>query len=209
MPVVPSSTYFTTAEGRAADTSFATLTDAQIDSARAEVEDEIESLCGVAFVPRDALATLDGSGTRDLFLPHMHVRGVTAVRIWSDAVTFTDFSTAELADVVPSAEGIVRRSTLGSWPAGFQNIRIAYSHGMDAPSPRVKRASLILFRYRVAQARWRIPSDTAAVDAEGNPTAEGLDVRETNGSKVEGSPTGIPLVDDLLRPWLGRVPVIA
>ena len=201
--------YFTIAEARATDATFAALTDAQITAHRVEVEDEIESLCGVAFVPRDAVATLNGSGRYTLFLPHMYIRSVTAVRVWTDAATFTDYTAAEVADVVVSETGAIQRSTLGYWPAGFQNIRVTYSHGMDAPPPKVKRAALILFRYRVAQATWRIPSGVLAVDAEGNPTAEGLPASETSGAAFESSPTGIPLVDDLLRPWLGGVPVIA
>ena len=201
--------YFTIAEGRATDATFAALSDAQITAHRAEVEDEIETLCGVAFVPRDAVATLNGSGRYSLLLPHMYIRSVTAVRVWTNATTFTDYTAAELADVVVSETGQLHRSTLGYWPVGFQNIRVTYTHGMDAPPAKVKRAALILFRYRVAQATWRIPSGVLAVDAEGNPTAEGLSAAETSGAAFEDSPTGIPLVDDLLRRWLGGALVIA
>jgi hypothetical protein len=209
MPVVPSTGYFTPAEGRATDATFADLSDNQIIAARGEVEDEIEALTGVAFVPRTATATLDGAGRGLLLLPHMYVRSITSVRVWTDAITYTDYTADELADIVVSETGAISRFTLGYWPCGFQNLRVIYEHGMDAPPARVKRAALILFRYRLSGALWRIPSTPAAVDAEGNPTAEGLTPADTGGTANEGSPTGIPLVDDLLRPWLGGVPVLA
>jgi hypothetical protein len=215
MPIIllPDSTdaYFTIAEGRASDATFAGLTDNEIAEARAEVEAEIEnSLCpGYAFVPRTATAILDGPGRGLLLLPHLYVRSVTSVRVYTDAATFTDYTADELADVVVSETGAISRSTLGYWPAGFQNVHVTYTHGFDAPPANVKRAALILMRYRTAGARWRIPSTPTAVDAEGNPTAEGLTPAQTSGTAFEDSPSGIPEVDDLLRPWLGGVPVLA
>ena len=204
--------YFTTAEGRATDATFAGLADAIIDAARAEVEDEIENdLCrGYAFVPRTATVTLSGTGYASLFLPHLYVRSVTAVRTWTtDPAVYVDLSVAELADITVSETGAIRRATLGYWPAGYDNVTVTYTYGMDAPPARVKRAALLLFRYRVAHATWRIPSGTLAVDAEGNPTADGLTAAQTSGAELVDSPSGIPLVDDLLRPYLGGVPVLA
>ena len=216
MPIIllpdTTSAYFTVEEGRATDATFAGMSDAEIAEARAEVEDEIENdLCpGYAFVPRTNTVTLSGTGYATLFLPHLYVRSVTAVRTWTtDPAVYTDLTAGELADIAPSDTGVIRRSTLGYWPAGYDNVTVTYTHGMDAPPARVKRAALLLFRYRVANATWRIPSDTLAVDAEGNPTAEGLSAAQTSGRELVDSPSGIPLVDDLLRPYLGGVPVLA
>lgn len=204
--------YFTTAEGKATDPTFAGLSDAVINAARSEVEDEIEnSLCrGYAFVPRTNTVTLSGTGYTTLFLPHLYVRSVTAVRTWTtDPAVYVDLTAGELADITVNELGVIRRSTLGYWPAGYDNVTVTYTYGMDAPPARVKRAALLLFRYRVANATWRISSDTLAVDAEGNPTAEGLPAAQTSGRELVDSPSGIPLVDDLLRPYLGGVPVLA
>lgn len=204
--------YFTIAEGRATDATFAGMTDAAVTAARTEVEDEIEnSLCrGYAFVPRTATVTLSGTGHTTLFLPHLYVRSVTAARTWTtDPAVYVDLTEDELADITVNETGMIRRSTLGYWPAGYDNVRVTYTYGMDEPPARVKRAALLLFRYRVANATWRIPSDTLAVDAEGNPTAEGLTATQTSGAELVDSPSGIPLVDDLLRPYLGGVPVLA
>lgn len=217
MPIIllpdTTSAYFTIAEGRATDATFAGMTDNEVALARGEVEDEIENdLCpGYAFVPRSNEVTLSGTGYTTLFLPHLYVRSVTAVRTWtSNPAEYTDLTAPELADIaVPSDTGVIRRSTLGYWPAGYDNVRVTYTYGMDEPPARVKRAALLLFRYRVANATWRIPSDTLAVDAEGNPTAEGLTAAQTNGAALVDSPSGIPLVDDLLRPYLGGVLVVA
>lgn len=217
MPVIPESpadAYFTIAEGRATDATFAGMSDGEVADARNEIEDEIEnSLCrGYAFVPRTAQVTLSGTGYTTLFLPHLYIRSVTAVRTWTyDPADYVDLTEDELADIaVPSDTGVIRRSTLGYWPAGYDNVTVTYTYGMDAPPARVKRAALILFRYRVANATWRIASDTlAVVDAEGNPTAEGLTATQTSGAELVASPSGIPLVDDLLRPYLGGVPVVA
>src|SRR5688572_20459751 len=202
--------YFTVAEGRATDATFAGMSDAEISDARDEVENEIEGLCDVAFVPREAEATLSGTGYTSLFLPHLYVRSVTAVRTWTtDATDYLDFTADELADITVSETGVIHRSRLGYWPAGFENVRVTYTHGMDAPPARVKRAALLLFRYRVANATWRIPSTPEAVDAEGNPTAEGLTAQQTGGATDVASPTGIPLVDDLLSDYLGGIVVMA
>jgi hypothetical protein len=212
MPVIPVDGYFTIAEGRAADASFAALTDAEVVAGRREVEDEIEnSLCpGYAFVPRTNEVTISGTGSTTLCLPHLYVRSVTAVRTWtSDPEVYVDYTTGELDDITASETGVIRRSTLGYWPAGFENVRVTYTYGMDAPPANVKRAALLLFRYRVANATWRIPSDTLSVDAEGNPTAEGLTAAQTSGRELVDSPSGIPLVDDLLRPYLGGILVVA
>lgn len=201
--------YFTVAEGRATDATFADIEDDLIAQVRGEVEDEIERATGVAVIPRTATTTIDGPCRSNLVLPHMYVRSVTAVRVFSDAANYVDFTGPELADIVVADTGVIHRSTLGYWAGGFANVRVTYTHGMDAPPAAVKRAALLLFRYRLANATWRIPSTPTAVDAEGNPTAEGLAIAQTNGTDDRESPTGIPVVDDLLRPWLGQMVVVA
>jgi hypothetical protein len=214
MPVIPPSenVYFTADEGRATDATFAGMSDGEVGDFRNEVEAEIEnSLCpGYAFVPRTNEVTISGTGSTTLCLPHLYVRSVTAVRTWTyDPEVYVDYTAGELADIPAAETGVVRRTTLGYWPAGFENVRVTYTYGMDAPPANVKRAALLLFRYRVANATWRIPSGTLAVDAEGNPTAEGLNSTQTSGRELVDSPSGIPLVDDLLRPYLGGILVVA
>src|SRR5688500_2039666 len=112
MPIIllPDTTnaYFTIAEGRATDATFAGMSDSEIAEARGEVEDEIENdLCpGYAFVPRTntVTVTVSGSGYATLFLPHLYVRSVTAVRTWTtDPAVYVDLTAGELADIaVPS-----------------------------------------------------------------------------------------------------------
>ena len=74
--------------------------------------------------------TLDGPGTRTLFLPSAHVTAVESV---------TE-STVELIDVTDfewSADGMVRRLAGYAWPTGFRSVVIEFTHGFpddpDAP----------------------------------------------------------------------------
>lgn len=109
---------------------------------RSWVEDVIEGprAANVAFVPRSARITIDGSGTHTLPLPNLDVREVYAV-----TVNGTAWTEAELAQITP-ADGLLFLEWGKIWPGGKRNITLHYSHGLDRPPGAITRAGLMLAR---------------------------------------------------------------
>jgi len=117
--------YFTTAELRAEHPDIANkakYTDAKLEAARAFAEQWFEAAAHVAFVPRTVTETLDGSGSRRLFLSHwVEVGRPTEVKV--DGVAF---SAAALAALHVSRSGVLERDTI--WPA-CSSVEVTYPHG--------------------------------------------------------------------------------
>lgn len=113
-----------------------TYTAAAITEARTLAEMALEDACGVAFVPRYARRSFDGSGSGDLLLPPL-ARTVTVGSIDGTALT-----SSELADLEIYDSGVLY-NPLG-WTAGRRNVSLTYTHGYPSPPPRVGRACLLL-----------------------------------------------------------------
>lgn len=185
--------YFTIAELRAADTSYADevrYPNEKLEAARDWVEThfEHEKSCAVAFVPRAATERLRGKGEVALRLKWPALRSVTSVTI--DGVALTE---AEL-DALALDDREVRRH--GGWPRGAL-IQIAYTHGYDAPDAEVKKAALMLAK------EFLVDSGLAS-----RATVESTDVGFYRLSiAAPGGRTGIPYVDAVIEDRNRRLPV--
>lgn len=186
-PIVDdTSHYFTIAELRATNTSFADTTaypTATLEAIRDGVEGDFEIEGNCAFVTRTATKTLSGDGGDTLFPPDTRLQSVTACTIDGTALTAT-----ELAAIVIDGRMLYREA---GWARGSYNIAITYTHGYtECPRP-VKEAALQVARDRL------VPSGLP-----GNVTSQvvdGIDYRIQLTS--ERNPFGDPNVAVVLHRW--------
>lgn len=150
--------YFTVSEARASDEFFADsvkVPDSTIFDLRREVEDEIEAITNVAFVPRfRSEHVYNGTCNGVLLAPYLRsIRAASSYwgsefTAWSD----NDVASLHIDTVIGRVAGY--RSFAG-------NVLFAYEHGMDRPPADVKRAALVLLREK-ATAPWDAISDRAS-----------------------------------------------
>lgn len=102
---------------------------------RAEVEDECEWITDVAWVPRYRKLTLDGTGEDLLVTGIREIRTVRSVRLYSTpgGSSYTSMTAAQLAGLVRTPDGQLRRTDNDVWPAGFGNVVVELEHGFDRP----------------------------------------------------------------------------
>lgn len=152
--------YFTIAEARASDK---VLLDSDkypttlIVEKRREVEEEFESICGVAFVPRYRRQVISGPGRSTLRLDRPEVRAVRSVRDYADATSYTSWTADELADLVFDADGLVTSRTGSTFWSGPRNLQVAYEHGYSRPPAGIKRAAMERLRYLMNKPTSGIP----------------------------------------------------
>jgi hypothetical protein len=187
--------YFTIAEARASDKTLEDVVkypNADILVTRTEVEEEFETICGQAFVPRFAtVAHTTASRGVVMVLLHVRLRRVRSVSV--DDIAFT-------------AEQVV---ALKHEPAGFvyvsarrgARVSVAYEHGWDAPPADVKRAALTRLRSRLNMDKSAVFDRTISFSA-----AEGGTYRLATPSARH---TGIPDVDAVLDRYALRTPTVA
>lgn len=196
--------YFTVAEARASDAS---LTDtskyptAAIVAARREVEEEFERICQVAFVPRFATVTFDGSGGASLLLDRSPIRAIRSVRDYTDGDSYTAWTVDELAAIVLTEWGSATSRAGKTFRAGSQNLVVAFEHGMTRPPAEVKRAALTRLRSRLNWAKSGIPDRATSFSV-----AEGGTYQLSTAGAFS---TGIPDVDAVLARYSRRVPGVA
>lgn len=188
--------YFTLAEARAFDNSALSdtsrYTTASILETREEVEDQIENVCGVAFVRRGVRLRFSGESQTDLFLPIVRPYAVTSASIDGTALT-----ASEIADVVLRDYGVLYREA--AWTSGTDNVVLHLAHGYSSPPPPIKRAALTLLKHRLAG------SD---IDDRAISFTDELGTRQLAVAGRKGQPTGIPDVDAVLAQYSERVPVL-
>lgn len=163
---------FTLAEGRAADSSLkgeAKYPTSDLKLKRQEVEEECEWICDRAFVPRYRRVTLNGTGTPDIVLPDgadevvagITLRGVRTIRSAKVAPrvgqTFVALTATELAALVVTSDGSLRRADGKIWTEGVQNVIIEYEYGSDIVPADLKRAMLARLRSRLNLGKTQIP----------------------------------------------------
>lgn len=114
-----------------------TYTTATIQAMRTLVEQAIEDACGVAFVPRHARETLNGTGGRHVMLSHPLVQRVR---------TATNGTTTMAASDLAARPSGLMYSLTGSFGYGYGNVAVEYEHGYQYAPERVKRAAIRLAR---------------------------------------------------------------
>jgi hypothetical protein len=177
---------FTLAQARALSplNNTTTYTTAKLVEARTLVESALEDACGVAFVPRYARSTFNGSGRSTILLPPM-VRAIRSATIDGATVaapylaTMRMLSTGEL--YYPSI-----------WTSGFANYELAYEWGYDYPPPRVSQAALTWAK------NWLVkgPIDERWTNMT---TEDGTYAMSTPG--MRGANSGLPEVDQVIHEY--------
>lgn len=128
---------FTVAQVRARGIAESVISDDNVETLRAAIENELERALGVSVVPRTATnERLSGNGSSRLLLPHRRVSAFSAASV--DGVSLT---TDELADVILDGDELY-------WPAGWtrgvRNVLVTYTHGYASPPGLAPRAGLDL-----------------------------------------------------------------
>lgn len=180
---------FSIADARArpdlANTS--TYPTASILTARTWAETAIEHACGVAFVPRYASETLNGSGGQRMEPTWPKIRTVRSATVDGLAI--------DLTSVVIELERFITRP-FGYWRPWPGNTVLRYEHGMTFAPPEISTAALELARYKLIA-----DSGSSAVDprTESIITPDGTLRLSTPG--VKGQRFGIPTVDAAVEAW--------
>jgi hypothetical protein len=134
---------FTTAEAKAFRvanaTPLATVADADLMETRAAITDEFEAICGWSFVGRYRRDLFDGP-LDQLVLDRLKIQ-----RIISVTVDGTAYTAPELADLIFTPAGTLRRRTLGWFSSAYSAaIAVEYVHGWDRVPGAIKQAALKL-----------------------------------------------------------------
>jgi len=126
-----------TAAIKASLPSGVTKTEEQIVEARNLAEGWLEEACSVAFRPRYARETLDGSGTQRLLLSNPQLITIREAEVGDTVVA--------LESLKGYPEGVAWGEEL--WTEGAANVSIAYEHGFLVTPAMVSRAALRLARH--------------------------------------------------------------
>jgi hypothetical protein len=138
---------FTIAQARNFDkqqlSSAAGFNAAVIEEARARITDAFERVCGVSFIPRYKRVTLHGTDAQTLILPDLFVTRIRSFETrTSGTVTWTAFTSTELADLFVTDYGELFRESLGIIGTGYRNVRVGYEYGFAQPPLEISRAAL-------------------------------------------------------------------
>lgn len=157
---------------------------AKLAQKRIGVEQECETICGQAFVPRfnRVAYTLDTNVTNlltsKITLPHIGVRTLRSVTISGAAQSLTGLTVSE--------SGVLRGVTWAAVNTGTVII-VEYEHGMDYPPEDLKDACMLRLRSRLASGDSGVPQRALSFSV-----ADGGVYRLSTPS---GTKTGIPDVD--------------
>lgn len=161
--------------------------------ARSEVEAMFEDACNRAFVPRFTSEQLVGTGGWELSVRYPNIRGVSWLRIDDTDVT-------DLSDITWTVQGVIRRDA--GWPCG-NKIEIGYTHGPDRPPDDLRKAAIHAIRYQANELKSGITDRAMSFQ----PVEGGNVVLATPG--LGNWVTGIPAVDEVLKRYRWRRPVVA
>jgi hypothetical protein len=185
---------FTIADARATPPLESTTTypTDKIVRTRTLVETALEDACGVAFVPRYALGTVDPPSGRTLVTPRWPLISLRSVESRSGS----GWAAQTVTDYTASRSGIYSTA----WPRSYEpaSLRIGYEHGYPSPPPRVSRAALLLAK------RWLIegPVDDRTTSMA---TDDGTFTLLTPG--LRGALFDIPEVEATIQEYGVRIPV--
>jgi hypothetical protein len=168
--------------------------DEKVRDMRTEVEDEFETICGRAFIPRLAVEELRrGSGHNVLNLSHREPRSVIQVVEIDRAGVETDV-TATL-NLFLSWTGELDRYDWTVWKS-YCRYRVAYEYGPKYLDPMVRGAGLRYLKERLTADRSAIPQRADVMEAAG---AGSIRLSNYLLSRGKGPQmTGVPEVDRVL-----------
>lgn len=167
---------FGLAEVRASDLTLndtSKYPDSAILDLRQAVEDEVEFICDVAFVPRYRRVILDGTATVSIYVPDSRVtliRSVAVIQRSGQSIWFTTAQLAALNAQLPgddSDDFQLQRNDGGIWDEGRRNVIIEYECGYPGPPLELKKAGLRRLRYSLNQNKTAIPDRASSFITEG------------------------------------------
>lgn len=202
MPAFPGSYYVPFADLRAMPnlSDEAKFTDVELAAALEWFETKFERYTGVAWEPRtvtDERHYLAAAAT--LTLNHMYPREITAVRSYTAAATYTEYTADELADLRLDPSGVVSRVSLGRFSSTYGLIAFDYSHGFDAPPADIVDAAKVAVEAKVVADHTSARGDRQFSVQ----TQDGVARISTPGPK---RPFGIPVVDEVANAYIGGIP---
>lgn len=195
--------YFSLAEGRAVDDVLVNTTKyptSALIEARIDVEDEAESLCGQAFVPRFMREVVSGDGGPVIRLAWPHLRKIRRIQVANTfGGQYVDLTADELATIPLTDTGVLRRDlgifwpstaiVAGYWPNGRSNVIVEYEHGLDRPPRDVVRGAKIRFKSILQQPKSKVPdrAERIAISEMGvvslaSPSRDGTGISEVDGA---------------------------
>jgi hypothetical protein len=164
---------------RAALADLSKFSNEQLLLARLEVENEVEDICGTAFVPRFAVATAVGDGGGTLAVPIDAIRAVRAVTVRPLTGVLSTWTLTQLAAVRLDQSGSLVAPGSLFWPAGAV-VEVAVEHGADRPPVELTQVMLRRIRSSVLNQR----PDVVTIDPNGQPVEESRPGRWRTGDPV-------------------------
>jgi hypothetical protein len=155
--------------------------------ARDQVLDSLEDAAGVRFAPTYFEARIDGSGSKDLFLPVARPRSIEFVSVSGETISDT-----EKAALLFTESGVLV-SASSAWTSGRLNVIVKGSSGHDVPPARVGRAVALGVRRVLVESG---VSDRATSITNSDGTSENL---ITSG--VRGNLFDIPEMNAVLQTY--------
>ena len=117
-----------------------------------ELETALEDACGVSFVVREQVVTMDGNGTGDLYVRAARPQSVSSVSV-SDSVASSALSAQEITDLrIDSEAGVLVRPSL-TWPAGRRNVTVTGTFGYSSVPGIVRQAVALGVRQMLIDSR--------------------------------------------------------
>ena len=188
---VAGSHYFTLEEARSIGGISSSISDAEIESVRCSVEDQIEANCDTSFVSRLVVEELSPNpGEPFVRLTEAYVLRVVSVE--DHGVDITD-------EVVADGRYLWREPR--GWSPGLRSVRVVYEAGWsETPPEDLRRAAINATRYRLLEeARVGTPSNVVTI---------GTDVGTVRMAVASlKAPFGVPEVDAVVLRWAQKVGV--
>lgn len=188
---VAGSHYFTLEEARSIGGISSSISDAEIESVRCSVEDQIEANCNTSFVSRLVVEELSPNpGEPFVRLTEAYVLRVVSVE--DHGVDITD-------EVVADGRYLWREPR--GWSPGLRSVRVVYEAGWsETPPEDLRRAAINAARYRLLEeARVGTPSNVITI---------GTDVGTVRMAVASlKAPFGVPEVDAVVLRWAQKVGV--
>ena len=186
---VAGSHYFTLEEARSIGGISSSTSDAEIESARFSVEDQIEANCDTSFVSRLVVEELSPNPDEPFVrLTEAYILRVVSVE--DRGVDITD-------EVVVDGRYLWREPR--RWSPGLRSVRVVYEAGWsETPPEDLRRAAINATRYRLLEeARVGTPSNVVTI---------GTDVGTVRMAVASlKAPFGVPEVDAVVLRWAQKV----
>lgn len=162
----------------------------EISACELRVRTKFEDVLGFPVYSTSTSEYTDGGGASGVLLSETKITAVTAcVTYNSDGTVNETFDADDLSDLAIYPGGIIVRRTRGTFPTGYRNVYVTYTHGWTAVPADIKWAGLIA---SLQELTFSNISERATGMSDGNMTFS----LSTAGQS--GRFYGLPAVDEVL-----------